>query len=146
MIHSIYCRLYIASFCGFLCTYRKKTCSLCIGTFGANIIVIIDVVNFIVAVTVITKLICQHHMTFGDCLECVIRHVSCWEQATRGSLWQGNELLRKGWWDLFCFLLALTWCQDSYFWTLQECWCHSLLVAACRQRLNNSRGPSTRGP
>lgn len=36
---------------------------MCIGTFGANIIVIIDVVNFIVAVTVITKLICQHHMT-----------------------------------------------------------------------------------
>lgn len=49
MIHSIYCRLYIVSFCGFLCTYRK-TCSLCIGTFGANI-VIIDVVNFIVDVT-----------------------------------------------------------------------------------------------
>ncbi len=65
MIHSIYCRLYIVSFCGFLCTYRKKTCSLCIGTFGANIIVIIDVVNFIVAVTVITKLICQHHMTLA---------------------------------------------------------------------------------
>lgn len=44
---------------------EKKTCSLCIGTFGANIIVIIDVVNFIVAVTVITKLICRHHMSLA---------------------------------------------------------------------------------
>lgn len=61
MIHSIYCRLYIVSFCGFF-VLREKTCSLCISTFGANIIVIIDVVNFIVAVTVITKLICQHQM------------------------------------------------------------------------------------
>lgn len=47
----------------FFVLIEKKTCSLCIGTFGANIIVIIDVVNFIVAVTVITKLICQHHVT-----------------------------------------------------------------------------------
>lgn len=43
----------------------EKTCSLCIGTFGANIIVIVDAVNFIVAVTVITELICQHHMALA---------------------------------------------------------------------------------
>lgn len=37
---------------------------MCIGTFGANI-VIIDVVNFIVAVTVITETsYCQRHRTF----------------------------------------------------------------------------------
>lgn len=52
IINSIYCRLYIVPFCGFLCTYRN--CSLCIGTFGANIIVIIDI-NFI-GVMVITEI------------------------------------------------------------------------------------------
>lgn len=39
----------------FFVLIEKKTCSLCIGTFGANI-VIMDVVNFIVAVT-FTKLV-----------------------------------------------------------------------------------------
>lgn len=72
MIHSIYCRLYIVSFCGFLCTYRKK-CSLCIGTFGANIIVMI-VINFIVDVTVITKIPSFHHN--DNCLECVNWHAN----------------------------------------------------------------------
>lgn len=53
---------------------------MCIGTvWGANSDVIIDVVNFIVAVTVITELICGHHMTLATVsLECVfIRRVSC---------------------------------------------------------------------
>lgn len=56
---------------------KNPTCSLCIGTFGADIIVIIDVVNFIVAVTVITT---THPSAFnapGDRWECVIRRVSC---------------------------------------------------------------------
>lgn len=46
---------------------KKETCSLCIDTFGANI-VIIDV-NFIVAVTVITKPICQRSVHPGDHLD-----------------------------------------------------------------------------
>ena len=37
----------------------EKTCSLCIGTFGADIVI---AVNFIVAVTVIAELICQLHV------------------------------------------------------------------------------------
>lgn len=54
----------------------EKTCSLCIDTFGANI-VIIDV-NFIVAVTVITHI--THLSTsndLNDCLECALLAVSC---------------------------------------------------------------------
>lgn len=41
----------------------EKTCSLCIGTWGANPVIVN--VNFIVAVTVITKLICQHYVTLA---------------------------------------------------------------------------------
>lgn len=45
---------------------EKKTCSLCIDTFGANIVVI---VNFIVAVSVITEPICQRPVHPGDSLD-----------------------------------------------------------------------------
>lgn len=45
---------------------KRKTCSLCIDTFGANIVII---VNFIVAVTVIAKPICQRSVHPGDSLD-----------------------------------------------------------------------------
>lgn len=70
----------------------EKTCSLCIVTFGANIVI---VVNFIVAVTVIAKLICQLHVNLTT-VKNVLSGVICEEQAARSFLEQGNASLVRG--------------------------------------------------
>lgn len=94
---------------------------MCIGTFGANI-VIIDVVNFIVAVTVITETsYCQRHRTF------VVGHGRRPQQWLGGAVWQGNKFTGS------CFFFIA--CFDSiperfYYWTHEECQKCSLLVAA----------------
>lgn len=74
---------------------------MCIDTFGANI-VIIDV-NFIVAVTVITKPICQRSVHPGDRLDQTCKLLGARRSLEGGGL---DDDARR--WDLCPSVLALT--------------------------------------